>query len=78
MLYGTQRNPPRNAPVSVYYITKWHFPQDDWSVDILLYSYLVAYYEMTMKQAFISYLLDYKMKNNMKMSTFSSMESPCD
>ena len=57
---------------SFYFIMKWHFPLRQ-PVDILLYS-------STLRQVWnklsLHVCLDYRMENNMKMSTFSSTESP--
>ena len=54
---------------SVYFVTQWCFPQDNQWI-LLLYSILYDNYETNLL------CLDCRIENNMKMSNFSSTESP--
>ena len=72
MSYGTQRNPPPMDHFSVYFITIWCFPQDSQWIS-LLYSSTIKW--LWNKHSF-HICLDCRIENNMKISNFSSTESP--
>ena len=58
----------------VYFITKWHFPQDYQ----LIYCFNSSILWWVWNKPSFHICLDYRMENNMKMTKISSTESPID
>ena len=72
MSYGTQRNPPCYAPFPFYFITNWHYPQDNqW-----MYCFMVVLEDNHETNCHFISVWNIEWKIILKITKFSSTESP--